>query len=63
MSLEEFEEDQEGLESQSADALIDRILLREKRAQALGVQESTPNDFDGDQQDLADRAALKRVPG
>jgi len=43
--------------------LIDRILLREKRAQALGVQESTPNDFDGDQQDLADRAALKRVPG
>ncbi|NBR24499.1 MAG: GTPase HflX, partial [Micrococcales bacterium] len=31
--------------------------------QALGVQESTPNDFDGDQQDLADRAALKRVPG
>jgi len=63
MSLEEFEEDQEGLESQSADALIDRILLREKRAQALGVQETTPNDFDGDQQDLADRAALKRVPG
>ena len=63
MSLEEFEEDQEGLESQSADALIDRILLREKRAQALGVQENTPNDFDGDQQDLADRAALKRVPG
>lgn len=63
MSLEEFEEDQEGLESQSADALIDRILLREKRAQALGVQQSTPNDFDGDQQDLADRAALKRVPG
>ncbi|NBS61648.1 MAG: GTPase HflX [Microbacteriaceae bacterium] len=63
MSLEEFEEYQEGLESQSADALIDRILLREKRAQALGVQESTPNDFDGDQQDLADRAALKRVPG
>ena len=63
MSLEEFEEYQEGLESQSADALIDRILLREKRAKALGVQESTPNDFDGDQQDLADRAALKRVPG
>lgn len=45
------------------DATIDRILRRYLRAQALGVPDEQPNEFDGDQQDLADRAALKRVPG
>jgi GTP-binding protein HflX len=45
------------------DATIDRILRRDLRAQALGVPDEQPNEFDGDQQDLADRAALKRVPG
>jgi len=45
------------------DATIDRILRRDLRAQALGVPDERPNEFDGDQQDLADRAALKRVPG
>ncbi len=45
------------------DATIDRILRRDLRAQALGVPDEKPNEFDGDQQDLADRAALKRVPG
>jgi GTP-binding protein HflX len=44
-------------------ALIDRILGRDQRAQALGVKDDVPNDFDGDQQDLADRAALRKVPG
>jgi len=46
-----------------SDATIDRILRRDLRAQALGVPDDQPNEFDGDQQDLADRAALKRVPG
>jgi len=45
------------------DATIDRILRRDLRAQALGVPDEQPNEFDGDQQDLADRAALKRVTG
>ena len=44
-------------------ALIDRILGRDQRAQALGVKDDVTNDFDGDQQDLADRAALRKVPG
>ena len=61
MSSEEFDDEQEG--SENSAALIDRILQRDKRAQALGVEDSVPNDFDGDQQDLADRAALKKVPG
>ncbi len=42
---------------------LNRILGRDARAQALGVPEQEPNEFDGDQQDLADRAALQRVPG
>jgi len=46
-----------------SDSTIDRILRRDLRAQALGVPDEQPNEFDGDQQDLADRAALKRVPG
>jgi len=45
------------------DEVVERILKRDARAQALGVPDQNPNEFDGDQQDLADRAALQRVPG
>jgi len=42
---------------------LNRILRRDSRALALGADEVTTQAFDGDQQDLADRAALQRVPG
>ncbi len=42
---------------------LNRILRRDSRALALGADEVTTQGFDGDQQDLADRAALQRVPG
>ena len=42
---------------------ISRILQRDARALALGAEDQTNQEFDGDQQDLADRAALQRVPG
>lgn len=42
---------------------LNRILRRDSRALALGADEVTAQGFDGDQQDLADRAALQRVPG
>jgi GTP-binding protein HflX len=43
--------------------VLSRILSRDARAQALGVPDQEISAFDGDQQDLADRAALQRVPG
>lgn len=45
------------------DETLDRILRRDARALALGADSGESNQFDGDQQDLADRAALQRVPG
>lgn len=62
MAFEDYE-DESQVDPEAGEALIDRILARDQRAQALGVQDSTPNDFDGDQQDLEDRAALRKVPG
>lgn len=43
--------------------VLNRILRRDARALALGVPDTEANQFDGEQQDLADRAALQRVPG
>lgn len=64
MTFEDFDEEELSPPgSTTGDALIDRILGRDQRAQALGVKDDVPNDFDGDQQDLADRAALRKVPG
>lgn len=63
MTFEDFEDEKTPVGAVSGDALIERILGRDQRAQALGVKDDIPNDFDGDQQDLADRAALRKVPG
>jgi GTP-binding protein HflX len=47
-----------------SDAAIDRILRRGERASALGADDThSHSDADGDQQDLADRSALRRVAG
>ena len=44
--------------------VIDRILRRGERAAALGAEESHGHgEFDGDQLDLEERAALRRVAG
>jgi GTP-binding protein HflX len=51
-------------ERESTDALIDRILSRGAKAQALGDDDTHDNGhYDGEQQDLADRSALRRVNG
>lgn len=51
-------------ERESTDALIDRILSRGAKAQALGDEATHDHGhYDGDQQDLADRSALRRVNG
>ena len=42
---------------------VDRILRRDSRALALGAKESSIELDEASQQDLADRAALQRVPG
>jgi GTP-binding protein HflX len=63
MTFEDFEDEQQPVGAISGEALIERILGRDQRAQALGVKDDVPNDFDGEQQDLADRAALRKVPG
>jgi len=63
MTFEDFEDEQQPVGAISGEALIERILGRGQRAQALGVKDDVPNDFDGEQQDLADRAALRKVPG
>jgi len=46
-----------------SEEILARILRRDVRALALGAESSEVSQFDGDQQDLADRAALQRVPG
>lgn len=46
------------------EAVIDRILRRGERAAALGADDThSHSDSDGDQQDLEDRSALRRVAG
>lgn len=51
-------------EKESTDSVIDRILKRGERASALGADDTHfQNEFDGDQQEVADRAALRRVKG
>jgi GTP-binding protein HflX len=66
MQDDEFEDDAaEFLHGNSrGDQVIDRILRRGERAAALGVPESHGHTTaDGDQYDLADRSALRRVQG
>jgi GTP-binding protein HflX len=51
-------------EKESTDSVIDLILKRGERASALGADDTHfQNEFDGDQQEVADRAALRRVKG
>ncbi|MFM2024637.1 MAG: hypothetical protein RLZZ56_650 [Actinomycetota bacterium] len=51
-------------EKESTDSIIDRILKRGERAEALGADDTHAHgDYDGDQQEVADRAALRRVKG
>ena len=51
-------------EKESTDSIIDRILKRGERAEALGADDThSHGDYDGDQQDVSDRAALRRVKG
>ena len=51
-------------EKESSDAIIDRILRRGEKAQALGADDTHGyGALDGDQFDVADRAALRRVGG
>ncbi|MEY4397955.1 MAG: hypothetical protein RLZ53_531 [Actinomycetota bacterium] len=51
-------------EKESSDAIIDRILRRGEKAQALGTDDTHGYGvLDGDQFDVADRAALRRVGG
>ena len=51
-------------EHESTDAVIDRILKRGAKAQALGADDTHEHgSFDGDQSEVADRAALRRVAG
>jgi GTP-binding protein HflX len=51
-------------EKESTDSIIDRILKRGERAEALGADDThSHGDYDGDQQDASDRAALRRVKG
>ena len=51
-------------EKESSDAIIDRILRRGEKAQALGADDTHGHGVqDGEQFDVADRAALRRVGG
>jgi GTP-binding protein HflX len=50
-------------EKETTDSIIDRILRRGERAQALGADDVFHTDYDGDQQEVADRASLRRVAG
>lgn len=51
-------------EKESSDAIIDRILRRGEKAQALGADDTHGHgELDGEQFDVADRAALRRVGG
>ena len=62
MESKDFE-DTEGTGSPDSSATVERILRRDQRAQALGVRDDVSAQFEGDQQDVSDRAALSRVPG
>lgn len=42
---------------------LNRILRRDEKALALGLEQPDQSEYDGDQQELADRIALQRVPG
>lgn len=48
-------------EPERAETMIDRILRRDDRAKKFGANDSS--DFDGDQLDLEERSALRRVAG
>jgi GTPase len=48
-------------EPKSDSSLIDRILRRDDRAKSFGA--SDPSEFDGEQFDLEERSALRRVQG
>jgi GTP-binding protein HflX len=50
-------------EKETTDSIIERILRRGERAQALGAEDDFHTDYDGDQQEVADRASLRRVAG
>ncbi len=51
-------------ENESTDAVIERILKRGAKAQALGADDTHEHgNYDGDQSEVADRAALRRVAG
>ncbi len=50
-------------EKETTDSIIERILRRGERAQALGADDDFHTDYDGDQQEVADRASLRRVAG
>ncbi len=51
-------------EPTQSEQVIDRILRRGERAAALGAEDTHGySDSDGDQQDLEDRSALRRVAG
>lgn len=53
----------ENQNSRSAEETLERILRRDSRALALGAKEALVEEAEAEQQDLADRAALQRVPG
>lgn len=66
MQDDEFEDDANSFEhgNSRGDQVIDRILRRGERAAALGAPETHGHtSADGDQFDLADRSALRRVQG
>lgn len=48
-------------EPERAETMIDRILRRDERAKRFGANDSS--NFDGDQLDLEERSALRRVAG
>ncbi len=56
--------DAEQASMSKSDEVIDRILRRGERAAALGADDTHGHgDYDGDQQDLEERSALRRVAG
>ncbi len=50
-------------EKETTDSIIERILRRGERAHALGADDDFHTDYDGDQQEVSDRASLRRVAG
>ena len=58
------DEDAAAESATKSEAAIDRILRRGARAEALGADDThSHGDSDGDQLDLAERSALRRVSG